>query len=246
MTSDSSLPRPPASSRQTDTTSTKSKRSSSLPSSNASSTRQSRGSYRRQLTTVRPGAPQAGTEAKRTAAVILEVLAGVRTPVSAAAALGIPVPRYYVWEARAVQGLVAACEPRPRGRMVSADRQLASLERDLALARRDLARHQALARTAQRALGLTATAEPHPSAGAARGKTRGTSRDACARTPKRRRRPTVRALRAARLLGAEDSSGVISPLAVQNGHGPPGAGTQTGASTAAAASAGERRHAADP
>jgi hypothetical protein len=174
--------------------------------------------------------------------VILEVLAGVRSPTGAATALGIALPRYYVWEERAVQGLVAACEPRPRGRVVSPDRQLATLERELATARRDVARHQALARTAQRALGLPAAVEARPSAAGGKGK----SRDAPTGTRSRRRRPAVRALRAARLLRGEDSSGVNSSVAVQNGHGPPGAGMQTGAETSGAASAGERKQPADP
>ena len=58
-------------------------------------------------------------QAQRWAAVILEVLAGVRTPADAAAWLAISVPRYYLWEQRALEGLVAACEPRFIGRTVS-------------------------------------------------------------------------------------------------------------------------------
>jgi hypothetical protein len=245
MTSNSSLSKQLASRHQTDTNPTKSKRSSSTSSSSDSSVRQSRGAYRRQLTAVRPGTSEVGVEAKRLAAVILEVLAGMRTPTGAATVLGIRLPRYYLWEERAVQGLVAACEPRHRGRVVSPDRQLAGLERDLALARRDLARHQALARTAQRALGLPAPAEAHPSA-AAGGKGKGKSRAAPSGARPRRRRPTVRALRAARLLRAQDSSGVNSPVAVQSGHGPPDAGTQAVVGTSGAASAAERKHPADP
>jgi hypothetical protein len=244
MTTNSSLSKTPASSRQTDRDPTKSKRSSSASSSNDKSARQSRGSYRRQLTAVRPGTSEVGVEAKRLAAVILEVLAGVRSPTGAATALGIRLPRYYLWEERAVQGLVAACEPRPRGRMVSPDRQLAGLERDLAVARRELARHQALARTAQRALGLPAAVESHPSA-AAGGKSKRKSRDAPSGARPRHRRPTVRALRAARLLRAADSSGANLPVAVQSSHGPPGACTQTAAETLGTASAGERKAPAD-
>ena len=45
-----------------------------------------------------------GVEAKRLAAVILEVLAGVRTPTGAATAPGIRLPRYYLWEERAIRG----------------------------------------------------------------------------------------------------------------------------------------------
>jgi hypothetical protein len=167
-----------------------------------------RGPYRQQLTA--PGAGKAGitAEAKRTAALILEVLAGVRTPAAAASALGIRLPRYYLWEQRAIQGLILACQPRPRGRTVSADRRLSQLERELAVSRRELARHQALARTTQRALGLAPAAAhtPAPASkapGAVGGK----------RT--RRRKPSVRALRAARFLGAANSSGEDAQGTVQ-------------------------------
>jgi hypothetical protein len=183
--------------------------------------RRSRGSYRRQLAGSGPGSPTLGAEAKRTAAIILEVLAGLRTPAGAASALGIAVPRYYVWEQRAVQGLVAACESRPKGRVASPDRRLAELERELAITRRELTRHQALARTAQRALGLPAAAEVRPTS-TTRDKTRSKSQEAAGTVwPKRRHRPTARALRAARLLCAPDSSGADSPNAVQSSHGPP-------------------------
>jgi hypothetical protein len=156
-------------------------------STGADATSRPRGSYRRQLTAIPAGA---GVEARRAAAVILEVLAGARTAAGAASALGIHLQRYYILEERAVQGLVAACEPRPRGRSKSTDRRLGELERELATARRDLARQQALARTAQRALGLTA---PPPPSKAKAG----------APAPKRRqRKPVKRGLRAARLFPA--------------------------------------------
>jgi hypothetical protein len=60
-----------------------------------------------------PLLPEAGKEAKRQAAVNLEVWAGVRTPLQAAEALGLSLPRYYQIEARGLQGLVAAgpCPP---------------------------------------------------------------------------------------------------------------------------------------
>jgi hypothetical protein len=62
-----------------------------------------------------PTGPEASSAARRKAHLILEVLAGVRTPTSAAEELAIPLPRYYQWEDRAVAGLVAALEPRRRG-----------------------------------------------------------------------------------------------------------------------------------
>lgn len=234
MTSNASLPKssPRRAGRDMSTTST-------TASVSSSSVKRLRGSYRRQLTVKGPAASTPGVEAKRTAAVILEVLAGVRTPAGAATALGIHLPRYYLWEQRALEGLVAACEPRPRGRVVSVDRRLASLERELTVARRDLMRHQALARTAQRALGLSAPADSSSPA-AVRGKAKRKSQEAPASArSKRCRRPTARALRAARVLRDADSSGTNSALAVQSSHGPPGAGPYATAQMSGTASAGE-------
>jgi hypothetical protein len=64
----------------------------------------------------------ASREARRLAAAILEVLAGVRTPAQAATAVGLSLPRYYQVEGRALQGLLAACEARPRGRVAGKDK----------------------------------------------------------------------------------------------------------------------------
>jgi hypothetical protein len=121
-------------------------------------------------------------EAQRWAAVILEVLAGGRTPTQAAQALSVSVPRYYQLETRALRGLVAGCESRPKGPRRSADRELAALRLQHERLQRELQRQQTLVRLAQRSLGLTPP--PAPSAKPAAGK-------------KRRRRPTVRALSAA-------------------------------------------------
>jgi len=154
MTSNTSLPKssPHRAGQKMSSTST-------TTSVNSSSAKRSRGAYRRQLAAT---GPAAGVEARRTAAVILEVLAGVRTPTGAATALGIHLPRYYVWEQRALEGLVAACEPRPRGRTVSVDRRLASLERELAVARRDLTRHLERIRHSRYKAGTVRPAPAHP------------------------------------------------------------------------------------
>jgi hypothetical protein len=130
--------------------------------------------------------------------VILEVLAGVCTPANAAQALGIRLPRYYFLEQRAIRGLVAACEPRPKGRTVSSDRQIARLERELAVCRRELGRQQALARAAQRVLGLKLAQGPVVGTGNGKGAAPGKEPG----KKSRRRRPVVRALRAARVLKA--------------------------------------------
>src|SRR5262245_22521934 len=70
-------------------------------------------------------------EARLMAAVILEVLAGVRTPTDAAAALGVSLPRYYALEVRALEGLLRACERRPRGRRLTAEREVGKLRREV-------------------------------------------------------------------------------------------------------------------
>ena len=98
--------------------------------------------------------------AQKIAAVILEVLAGVRTPTEAAAAVGLSVPRYYLWEQRALEGLVRACEPRPKGLVVSQRHQIAVLEKEVGRLRLDCARQQALVRASQRTIGLAPSAQP--------------------------------------------------------------------------------------
>ena len=151
----------------------------------------------------------ASREAQRFAAAILEVLAGVRTPTEAALALSASVPRYYVWEQRALEGLVRACEPRPKGKGGSERHQIARLEKELACLRQDCARQQALVRASQRTLGLAAPAG-YPLAGApgkpvakSGGKPPAKACSAAAGKAKRQRRPVARALKAAAALQSE-------------------------------------------
>lgn len=140
-------------------------------------------------------------ETKRLATAILEVLAGVRTPADAAKTLEISLPRYYLLEQRALAGLLAACEPRTKGPGRSVEREIAKLQRELAASQRECVRQQSLWRAAQRVVGL---APPQPSKLADKngGKTA------------RRRRPTARALRAARTIEV-NSSGTNEPDGVQ-------------------------------
>src|SRR5262249_48096300 len=72
----------------------------------------------------------ASAEAKRLAAAILEVLAGMRTPAGAAQVLKLSLPRYYQLEVRALHGMLAACEPRPLGRVKTSASALAALQRE--------------------------------------------------------------------------------------------------------------------
>ena len=145
-------------------------------------------------------------EARRQAAAILEVLAGVRTPTDVAQQLAISLTRYYIIESRALQGLIAACEPRPRGRVRSPEGELAALRRECEQLRRQVARQQALLRVAERAVGLAAPpAAPSPRAGAQGHKRR------------RQRKPKARALQAAALL--QEAAGPAAP-ATDNGLAP--------------------------
>jgi hypothetical protein len=154
-------------------------------------------------------------EAQRFAAAILEVLAGVRTPTEAAAAMSVSVPRYYLWEQRALEGLVRACEPRPQGKGGSERHQIARLEKELGRLRQDCARQQALVRASQRTIGLAAP-PGYPLAGAAGkpvaksgSKPPATSGTAVAGKAKRKRRPVARALVAAAALQASSPESEI-------------------------------------
>jgi hypothetical protein len=129
--------------------------------------------------------PDATREAKRRAAVVLDVLAGSRTPPQAAETLGVSLPRYYQLEARALGGLVAACESRPRGRRPDVEAELGGVRKELDRVKRELARSQSLVRLTQRTIGV---APPAP-----------------AKAGKRRRKPLVRAMRRAEELHHEAS-----------------------------------------
>jgi hypothetical protein len=143
----------------------------------------------------------ASAEARKRATAILEVLAGTRTPTAAAEALGVSVPRYYLLEIQALQGMLVACELRNIGRGPTAESALAALRRECEQLRRECARQQALVRAAQRTIGLPPPPEIKPERN---GKKR------------RRRRPTARALRAvARLQPTAASETPAAPVAVE-------------------------------
>jgi hypothetical protein len=132
-----------------------------------------------------PNVEGGSQEARKVAAAILEVLAGGVTPTDAAGALGVSVARYYQLESRALEGLVTGCEPRAKGPGRSPDRALAALTREHDRTKRELARSQALTRAAQRAVGLSLLHAQKKVDG---------------KPGKRRRKPVVRAFRAAERL----------------------------------------------
>jgi hypothetical protein len=153
----------------------------------------------------------AGHEAQRLAAAILDVLAGTRTPAAAAEALGVSQARYFQVEARAMQALVDSCKPRPRGPGRNADKELAGLQRQLQRLQQEVNRQQTLLRLAQRTIGL-----PSPKAKA------GVSTPGAKR--KRTRRPVVRALRAAEALHRRSQETGAAPASSSAAATPAGPG----------------------
>jgi hypothetical protein len=149
---------------------------------------------------------------------ILEVLAGVRTPTEAAAVLSLSLPRYYLWEQRALEGLVRACEPRLVGKAAHERHQMALLEKEVIRLQQDCARQQALVRASQRTIGLAASGPPVTKPATKPGsKATAKAGGAVAGKAKRKRRPVARALKAAAALQAlpgESESLADSPSAI--------------------------------
>ena len=98
--------------------------------------------------------------ARRLAALLLEAWSGVRSTQSAADAMGVAVTRFYQLEARALQSLVEAMEPRARGRQRTHASEIAKLKADKQRLSRDVERFQSLYRTSQRALGIAVAKPP--------------------------------------------------------------------------------------
>ena len=136
----------------------------------------------------RPAArPLDGDEtAKRNAAVVLEVLAGLRSPTEASTALGVSAMRYYVLERRALEGMVQALGPRPKGKRRRPEAALMEMEREKTRLLREVGRLQALVRAAERTMRLP----PPP------------SRERLPGAKRRGRRPQVRAEKTVALLRA--------------------------------------------
>lgn len=122
-------------------------------------------------------------DARRRGLVVLEVLAGVRSAPEAAELLGMVIQSYYVLEERAVAGLIEACVPRPSGPRRNLEKELEELTRERDRLRDECARYQALVRASQKTVGLAPAKEK-------------TERRPAKTAPRRKKRPTVRALRA--------------------------------------------------
>jgi len=127
---------------------------------------------------------------------ILEVLGGLKSPTEAAESLEVSLTYYYVLETKAIEGLLHACEPKARGPRSSPEKQLEELRRDKERLERELLRTQAIARAAQRSLEQEIAKKPKPRTG--------TASRAKKKAGKRRKKRTVRALRAVDRLTKDD------------------------------------------
>lgn len=132
---------------------------------------------------------QVDLEARRKAAAVLEVLAGLRSADQAARSLDVSLLTYFNLETRALRGLLFACTPHPPGRRQATDKKLRDAEARIEELSRQVQRHQALLRVAQSGLGLTSP-------------TTTSAKDVAATSTGKRRRhqPAVRATRVIRLL----------------------------------------------
>lgn len=174
-------------------------------------------------------------EAKRQAAVLLEVLAGLRGPRDGSRVLGVSVNRYYQLETRALQGFITALEARPRGRQRRPEDELARLRHDKQRLERELGRSQALLRAAQRSLGLPrARAESDGSRLGPTGK--GTKQ-----AKRRRARTTLRASKAIAALRLAEGGGDGETSRRGQARGPAGGAGGVEASAAGHSANTERR-----
>lgn len=141
--------------------------------------------------------------ARRLAAIVMESWSGATGPVEAARAMGVALVRYYQLEARALQALVTALEPRSRGRQVSVAGAARKHEENHRRLERELHRYQALYRSAARSLGIAPQTAP-PS-------------DEKPGMKKRRQRRVTRGERVARGLRAPASVVADEPQKAQGG-----------------------------
>jgi hypothetical protein len=116
-----------------------------------------------------PKAVRGSDAARRSAALMLEVWSGVRTTQAASDAMGVAVTRFYQLEARALQMIVSALEPRPRGRQKTPESELVKLQAEKQRLVRDVERFQSLYRTSQRSLGVVVAKPQEPQKNAAPG-----------------------------------------------------------------------------
>jgi len=111
--------------------------------------------------------------AKASLVVILETLAGACSTGEAAERLSISLSRYYQLETRALQGMLTALEPRPRGPRKTKDGEIRALKAEKREVERALRRATSLLRAATRSVGVKAAKKRVKKQARRRGKARG-------------------------------------------------------------------------
>ena len=159
-----------------------------------------------------PKSVRGSDAARQKAALLIEAWSGVRSTQSASDAMGVALTRFYQLEARALQLLVSAMEPRPRGRQVTAEGRVQKLEAELKRLQRDVERYQSLYRTAQRTLGLAVAKAPEPEKNAAPGGKR-------RRGPRKKARGQSVAQVLLRSAASDDGGEEVGDGATQQGRG---------------------------
>lgn len=116
-----------------------------------------------------PSTLRASKKSRQQLAAILAALSGEIGVSEASERLGISLSRYYQLESRALQGMLAALEPRPRGTAKTPEREIRALKGEKKQLEQDLRRHQSLLRAAHRTLGLAKGGRKKASSKARRG-----------------------------------------------------------------------------
>jgi len=117
--------------------------------------------------------PVGSKRARQITSVVIETFSGSLGTAEAAEQLGISLSRYYQLEAKALDGMLRALEPRPRGPCVTPEKRIKALEAEKKALEKELRRHQALLRAAHRAVGLPAKKKGGASSGRRGGRQRG-------------------------------------------------------------------------
>jgi len=94
--------------------------------------------------------------ARQITAAVIEALSGEVGTTEAAERLGISHSRYYQLEAKAIQGMLEAVEPRAKGPQMTPEREIRVLKAEKKTLEKELRRHQSLLRAAYRTVGLPA------------------------------------------------------------------------------------------
>jgi len=103
-----------------------------------------------------PSTLKGSKQAKASLVVILETLSGACTTGEAAERLSVSLSRYYQLETRALQGMLTALEPRPRGPRKTKDAEIRALKAEKREVERALRRATSLLRAASRSVGVKA------------------------------------------------------------------------------------------